>query len=141
MLATVFVAVLHSASAATMWEEKTPPLFGLPHLPPVGAVYERTLSLPVLGAQTVRIGILTPRQATLTLTGALMLDELLSYFPDEKTGRLAFELSERTIALLRRLGVGLRTAEYAKIVDAAFVTIQPPLWRPIVLRLDRNFSQ
>lgn len=110
-------------------------------LPPVGAVYERTLSLPFLGAQTVRLGILTGKVATLKLSGALILDEMLSYFPDKRSGRLAFVLSERTNALLHRLGASLRSAEYAHGEDVAYVTIKPPFLRPIVLSLDRSLDR
>ncbi|KAG8469712.1 hypothetical protein KFE25_006167 [Diacronema lutheri] len=123
------LAVLEQAGASTV---------GAPgQSPPIGAVYERTLSLPVIGSQTVRIGIISARMATLQLSGALKLDELLSYFPDESGRGLAFVLGARTTALLRRLGVGLQSAEWSPREDVAFVTVAPPFVRPVVLRLER----
>jgi hypothetical protein len=109
-------------------------------LPPVGAVYERTVALPIIGKQTVRLAIVSPHLASIKLLGALQLDEFLRYGSDATTGELLFELSERTILLLRRLGVALRTAEYLVRSDEAYVTVAPPLIRPIRIRLDRSMA-
>ena len=109
-------------------------------LPPVGAVYERTLTLPVIGEQTVTLAILDGRLASITLAGALSLEEQLEYVLDDQTGKLLFELSEATELLLRRLRVGLDNAEYFHVEDQASVTIAPPLFRPIRIRLYRRGS-
>jgi hypothetical protein len=106
-------------------------------LPPIGAVYERTLSLPVIGEQTLRLSILDSRRANISLAGALSLDEELRYGLDRRTGKLLFTLGAHAVTLLRRYRVGLNDAEYTGAGDEAYVTITPPLIPPIRIRLDR----
>lgn len=110
-------------------------------LPPIGAVYERTLALPVIGSQTLRLSILDSRRANITLAGALSLDDELKYGLDRRTGKLLFTLSEQTVSLLRRYRVGLNEAEYTDGIDEAYVTIAPPLIPPIRIRLDRALDR
>ncbi|KAJ1636212.1 hypothetical protein T492DRAFT_960393 [Pavlovales sp. CCMP2436] len=106
-------------------------------LPPVGATYERTLSLPVIGSQTLSLTILDSTRAAIRLDGALTLNEFLSYWGGDGEDALEFALSSQTISLLRRLGVALSGAEYIEDADQAWVTISPPLIPPIRIRLDR----
>lgn len=104
--------------------------------PPIGARYERELRLPVIGLQKLSLHILTKSAARITLIGALNLDEPIKYSIDS-AGNLLFQLSERTIRLLRRLGVSLRAAEYTPDGDSAAVTISPPMIPPIRIALAR----
>jgi hypothetical protein len=107
-------------------------------LPPVGAVYERTLRLPVIGMQTVRLSIGGEIAARIQLEGSLALDEALRYGVDAKGGSgLSFTLSEGTQRLLRGMGIALTAADYEPATDTASVTIKPPAIPPIRIELHR----
>ncbi|KAG8465307.1 hypothetical protein KFE25_002614 [Diacronema lutheri] len=106
-------------------------------LPPVGAVYARSLTLPVIGMQTVRLAIEGERCARLVLTGALSLDEPLEYGIDRHSGAFTFELGAGTLRLLRGMGVSLTAADYTPAGDTASVTIKPPAIGPIRIELSR----
>ena len=104
--------------------------------PPVGAVYERNLTLPVLGGQRVRLRIDSHTRATLDLEGALSLRAPVQYRPDDE-GHFEFVLDAPTRALLKRVRTRLGTAAYDAVTDTAHVTVHPPLPFPVVLRMAR----
>lgn len=105
-------------------------------LPPVGAKYERTLTLPVLGRQVLELYITNSSTAQLVLEGAINLNEPVHYYPDGKGG-LAFDLSGPTIKMLRRVRTSLREAEYVAHSDTAIVTVAPPVIPALRIRLHR----
>lgn len=105
-------------------------------MPPVGAVYTRTLTLPVLGNQMLNLSIINHTTAMLVMQGALNLNEPVLYRADGE-GKLAFTLSDSTVRLLRRVRTSLQEAEYDKTTDSAYVTVSPPLIPAIRIRLDR----
>lgn len=106
-------------------------------LPPVGANYEQSLSLPVIGMQTVRLSIRGEKDARIELAGALTLSEALEYGMDSR-GAFTFQLSESTQELLRNMGVALTLAQYEPATDRAAVTIAPPMLGPFRIELLRS---
>ena len=69
--------------------------------PPRGAVYTRTLRLPVLGKQEMWLRIDSRDRATLRLHGPLCLDDTVRYSVQD--GELVFQLGVRTRQLLHRV--------------------------------------
>ena len=106
-------------------------------MPPVGAVYTRTLTLPVLGNQMLNLSIINRTTAMLVMQGALNLNEPVLYRADG-AGKLAFTLSDSTVRLLRRVRTSLQEAEYDRTTDSAYVTVSPPIVPAIRIRLDRT---
>ena len=106
-------------------------------MPPVGAVYTRTLTLPVLGNQMLNLSIINRTTAMLVMQGALNLNEPVLYRADG-AGKLAFTLSDSTVRLLRRVRTSLQEAEYDRTTDSAYVTVSPPIIPAIRIRLDRT---
>lgn len=104
--------------------------------PPVGAVYTRTISLPVIGKQTVELSILSKGLARIVLSGRMLnVDEPVTYtFVD---GRLSFELSEETKRTLRRFRTSLEGAGYDGELDESWVVVWPPLPLSVRIRLKR----
>lgn len=105
-------------------------------MPPVGAVYTRTLTLPVLGHQMLELSIINRTTAMLVMQGALNLNEPVLYRADGE-GKLAFTLTDSTVRLLRRVRTSLQEAEYDRTSDSAYVTVSPPVVPAIRIRLDR----
>jgi len=103
--------------------------------PPVGAAYKRTISLPVIGKQTVELVILSDKLARIMLSGRLMIDEPVSYSFSE--GKLSFELSQATKRLLRRFRTSLEAAGYDGRTDTSWVDVWPPLPLSVRIRLSR----
>ena len=104
--------------------------------PPPGAVYHRTVRLPVIGRQTVRLSIVSTTKATLQLQGALNIDEPVAY-RISSTGELSFELTDATQAVLKRFRTSLIAAGFDPDTDGAYVIVWPPLPIPIRIRLYR----
>ena len=104
--------------------------------PPLGAVYSRTVRLPVIGKQTVELAIVSSNQARLMLSGRLNLDEPVSYSFSE-SGELRFELTEATQRLLRRFRTTLDAAGYDGGTDTSWVVVWPPLPLSVRIRLKR----
>ena len=109
-------------------------------MPPVGAVYTRTLTLPVLGHQVLELSIINRTTAMLVMQGALNLNEPVLYRADGE-GKLAFTLTDSTIRLLRRVRTSLQEAEYDRTSDSAYVTVSPPVIPAIRIRLDRTAQE
>mmetsp|Transcript_224 Transcript_224/g.505 ORF Transcript_224/g.505 Transcript_224/m.505 type:complete len:160 (+) Transcript_224:67-546(+) len=105
-------------------------------VPPVGAVYTRTLTLPLLGHQVLELSIINGTTAMLMMQGALNLHEPVLYRADGE-GKMVFTLTDPTVRLLRRVRTSLRDAEYDRASDTAIVTVSPPVIAPIRIRLNR----
>ena len=103
--------------------------------PPIGATYMRTVSLPVIGKQTIELAILSERLAKLVMRGRLNLDEPVSYQFDD--GKLSFELTEATHRILRRFRTTLDAAGYDGATDNAWVVVWPPLPLSVRIQLKR----
>ena len=100
--------------------------------PPVGAVYARDISLPFLGKQRIRLSVDSRSKGTLSMRGALNLEDRVTFVGD------GFELGEATRAMLRRTHTSLRSAHYDAERDVAVVSVQPPMPMPLTFRLHRH---
>ncbi|KAJ1632151.1 hypothetical protein T492DRAFT_990908 [Pavlovales sp. CCMP2436] len=125
------------ADRALAVAEGSPAVADRAGLPPIGSVFARSLTLPVIGMQTVRLTIQGETDARIELAGALSLDQRLSYGLNKKGG-FAFELSDATQKLLQGMGVALTDADYDAKGDQASVTIKPPMVGEIKISLDRE---
>jgi hypothetical protein len=109
-----------------------------PPLPPVRAVYARTLQLPFVGEQTIRLHVLSRSRARLQLTGAFDVDDRrVAYWVDEES-KLRFELGEPTLRLLARTRTTLLHASYDAEADVAIVVVRPGALPRLRLRLERE---
>ena len=99
--------------------------------PPVGAVYARDITLPFLGKQRIRLRVDSRTKGTLSMRGALNLEDRVTFVGD------GFELGAPTRAMLRRTFTTLRAASYDPSRDMAVVTVQPPMPLPLTFRLRR----
>lgn len=97
--------------------------------PPVGATYERNLTLPLLGAQRVMLRVASRTHVDLRLRGALALDDRIavSFARDDATTALTLHPGPRTRRLLRRARTSLGAARYDARTDTASVVVHPPL--------------
>ena len=107
------------------------------HSPPVGATYKRSLSLPVIGKQTIELKIISDCDARIMISGRLHLDEPVRYsFSPE--GQLKFELTDTTHRILRRFRTTLDAAGYDGATDTSWVVVWPPLPLSIRIQLKRE---
>lgn len=97
-------------------------------LPPIGAVYERNVMLPVFGSQHFRLRILTRHKAAIQLTGAFHLDEECLHYDATEDG-MAFDLGPDATSLLRTFKTTIQKAEYQRSKDCASIFVKPP-WIP-----------
>jgi len=105
-------------------------------LPPVGATYIRTLVLPVIGLQTIKLTVATPSKARLQLTGAISVTDSLDYGLD-RAGRLFFRLRPRLQGVLRSLGFSVDEAKYERSQDSAYVTLRAGALPAVRISLQR----
>ena len=105
--------------------------------PPSGAVYQRTVKLPVIGKQTIELQIISSTLARLNLSGRLKIVEPVQYAMDEDTGIFQFTLSPATKRILRKFRTSLCNAGWISDTDTAWVEVWPPLPVPIRIRLQR----
>lgn len=91
-----------------------------------GATYERELSLPLLGKQTVWMRIESPTEATLKMSGALSHEDRVRY-KAFRNGSFAFELGDDMQRLLSRVRTTVGEARYDPVKDEASITVHPPL--------------
>lgn len=94
--------------------------------PPMGAVYARTLWLPVLGTQTIQLTVLSKVLMRLELRGAILLDDTVAY-ARAPSGKLVFEFSDATTRMLRRFRTSFLGADYTPGNDRATFSVSPPL--------------
>ena len=97
----------------------------LSYHPPVGATYERNLTLPLLGAQRVVLRVASRTHVDLRLRGALALDDRIAVTFDNDA--LTLHPGARTRRLLRRARTSLGAARYDARTDTASVVVHPPL--------------
>ena len=114
----------------------------LSYRPPVGATYERNLTLPLLGAQRVVLRVASRTHVDLRLRGALALDDRVAVsfaHDDATTTALTLHPGARTRRLLRRARTSLGAARYDARTDTASVVVHPPalLAAPVCFELRR----
>jgi len=119
--------------------------------PPIDAVYELSIRIPVIGKQHFQLRIHDENRAELKIDGRLLRihDRNITYeitpLSDDATsnnsinsGELSFQLSEETIGTLKRFRTTLTHATYCPITDTPRITVSPPLPMNINLKLKRK---
>mmetsp|Transcript_18855 Transcript_18855/g.31542 ORF Transcript_18855/g.31542 Transcript_18855/m.31542 type:complete len:190 (-) Transcript_18855:258-827(-) len=104
--------------------------------PPIGAHYEQSLRLPLLGNQTIHLEVVSRKKARLRLHGALTLDDAIR-FEMMSSGEFAFTLSSPTLRLLRRFRASLTEADYLSEDDEAVIVVAALMLPPVRVRLKR----
>lgn len=93
------------------------------------------MRFPVIGQQSFKLTIMSESMAHIHLFGALALEEPTAYFVDDN-GSMAFELSDATHQLLRRVRTKIVSAEYHED-DTAELLVAPPVFPAMRVRLAR----
>jgi hypothetical protein len=105
--------------------------------PPIGARYEKSIGLPVLGLQVFSLEILSENTAHLLVKGMLILDELVIYTVNSR-GCLNCRLSDKAQTKLRSFRTTLKEVGYNAATDTPFVKVRPPLPAPVTIHLKRQ---
>lgn len=106
-------------------------------LPPTHTSYEKTITIPYVGHQTIRIAVDSRAAVRLKLDGAISLEDTIGLRTDEK-GSVVFDLGERTQRMLDRLRARFVGASYDPRRDVACITIKPPLVPALSVELSRT---
>ena len=109
--------------------------------PQAGAVYTRTLNMPVIGRQTFMLRVLGRQRCQIVLIGPLSLNEPASYVEESTAAngviRLAMVFNEPTLELLRRWRTRIKGTTWTRDGDFATLVVQPPLIPAIRIRMER----
>lgn len=105
--------------------------------PPIGATYEKSVQIPVLGRQVFSLHILSDNTAHLLVKGMLFLDELVTYTVS-KRGCLNCDLSENAISTMRKVRASLKEVGYDRETDTPYVKVSTPLPVPVKINLKRK---
>lgn len=114
-------------------------LYGLA-APPIGAIYFRQITLPVLGEQNAWFYVRNAREAHIELNGPVRAYETIRYW-QEDDGTLRFELGQQLRDVLKRMRTTLVEARYDARADRAIVRVRPPLVGTIDLSMDRVYPE
>lgn len=120
------------ALVAAAWSFRATPV-----TPPVGGIYERNLTLPILGSQHIRLRIVSRTRAAIFMQGALSLEEEQFGYGAEDDG-MTFDLGPRTQELLRRVRTSMGEAKYHHKQDVASVVVKPPVVPAMRIKLHRR---
>ena len=104
--------------------------------PPTGAVYKKTLPIPVLGRQSFHLRILSDRRAHLRIDGVLSVDEILDY-KVKPCGAFSILIPDGLQNLLRKFRTRLVEFGYDSATDLPYVVVSPPLPTKIRIQLAR----
>lgn len=105
--------------------------------PPIGARYEKTVGIPVLGRQVFSLHILSDNRAHLIVKGMLILDELVTYTVTQK-GCLDCRLSDSAQKQLKKVRASLKEVGYNFETDTPYVKVRTPLPAAIKIHLKRQ---
>ena len=105
--------------------------------PPIGARYEKTIGLPVLGRQVFSLHILSDNTAHLLVKGMLILDELVTYSVNSR-GCLNCRLSDGAQKQLRKFRTNLKEVGYNVATDTPYVKVRTPLPAAVKIHLKRQ---
>ena len=108
--------------------------------PPIGATYEKSVGIPVLGRQIFSLHILSDNTAHLLVRGMLFLDELVTYTVT-KRGCLKCNLSDNAIATMRKVRASLKEVGYDRNTDTPYVKVSTPLPMPVKIYLTRKMDE
>lgn len=107
--------------------------------PPIGASYQKTVGIPVLGKQTFSLCILTDNTAHLLVQGKMLsLNEIVPYTMNHDNGCLNCELSDHAIATMRKVRASLKEVGYDCTTDTPYVKVSTPLPMPVKIHLKRR---
>ena len=105
--------------------------------PPIGATYEKSVRIPMLGKQVFSLHILSDNTAHLLVKGMLFLDELVTYTVTQR-GCLNCNLSEHAISTMRKVRASLKEVGYDRDTDTPYVKVSTPLPVPVKIHLKRK---
>lgn len=101
-----------------------------------GRIYERNITLPVLGSQRIRLRILDDAHAAIRMSGAMTLEEEEFEYACHDDS-FTFDLGPRTTSLLSTYHTRLQGATFLPHEDVAVVTVKPPLIPAMRIRMTR----
>jgi hypothetical protein len=107
------------------------------HRPPIGATYEKSIGIPVLGHQVFSLHILSDNTAHLLVKGVLFLDEIVAYTV-ASGGALHCRLSDDAIRRLKNVRATLKEVGYCGETDTPYVKVSTPLPLPVKIHLKRK---
>ena len=107
------------------------------HAPPVHALYQLDIHIPVISQQRFQLRIISETVAELIIDGMLKINDQIKYEVQPATGELVFYLSDTTKGILKRFRTSVSHATYCPITDAPSIQIKPPLPTKLNLRLKR----
>ncbi|CAB9497984.1 expressed unknown protein [Seminavis robusta] len=105
--------------------------------PPIGAKYEKSVGIPVLGKQVFSLQILSDSTAHLVVRGMLILDEIVPYKVTSR-GRLNCSLSDKALQCLRKVRASLQEVGYDSVTDTPYVKVRTPLPAAVKIHLKRQ---
>lgn len=106
--------------------------------PPVNAMYELEVKIPIIGQQRFQLKILSLYHAELIINGVLEVKDIIPYRVDPKDGGLSFTLSDNTKRILKKFRTTLVSASYCTKTDTPSIVVSPPLPTNINLNLRRK---
>ena len=107
------------------------------HAPPVHALYQLDIHIPVIGQQRFQLRIISETVAELIIDGMLKINDQIKYEMQPATGELVFHLSDTTKGILKRFRTSVSHATYCPRTDTPSIQIKTPLPRKMNLRLKR----
>ena len=126
------------ALSQTPTTTQQPPLQGLcAPSPPTGAIYKKTLPIPVLGRQTFTLRILSDRRAHLQIAGVMNVDQIL-YYKVKPCGAFSMPLPEELQRVLRKFRTRLVEFGYDRVTDLPYVVVSSPLPTNLRIQLVRE---
>ena len=137
MRRTVVLFLVTLAHCFCQWRVNAAAFIDAHRPPPIGATYEKSVQIPVLGRQVFSLHILSDNTAHLLVKGMLFLDELVTYTVS-KRGCLNCNLSENAILTMRKVRASLKEVGYDRETDTPYVKVSTPLPVPVKINLKRK---
>lgn len=107
------------------------------YAPPVQALYQLDIHIPVIGRQRFQLRIISETAAELVIDGMLKINDQIKYQVQPTTGEFSFNLSNTTKRVLKRFRTSVSHAKYCSKTDTPSIQVKPPLPTKINLRLKR----
>lgn len=105
--------------------------------PPINAMYELNIKIPVIGQQRFQLQIQSDSMAQLVIDGLLQVNDVVSYKIDSD-GALSFTLSQSTKDVMKKFRTQIVSAKYCGESDTPSIVVSPPLPKKIKLNLNRT---
>jgi len=94
--------------------------------PPIGAVYKKTLSFPLIGDQVVQVKINSNTVASLSMFGVIKYNNNINYSYNSKK-ELNFIIPNDLKRILDKYKIKFSDIEYNHLADNALITLSIPL--------------